>query len=82
MSDPILIEIHVLKETEKMAMLDGLTGIFNRRYFDLTLWAKKEESGVVTYGIQFMDLKTEQLQKMIQLLPSDFYDPTEKKLEE
>jgi len=42
-----------------------------------TVWAKKEKSGVYTYGIRFLDLKSEQLQKMIQVLPSDFYDPTE-----
>lgn len=54
----------------------------NTQFIGKTVWAKKEKSGVFTYGIQFMDLKTEQLQKMIQLLPSDFYDPTEKKPEE
>jgi diguanylate cyclase (GGDEF)-like protein len=40
LSNPMLIEIHVFKQTEKMAMIDGLTGIFNRRYMDIAL--KKE----------------------------------------
>lgn len=40
MNAPILIEIHVFKQTEKLAMIDGLTGLFNRRYMDIVL--KKE----------------------------------------
>lgn len=40
LNSPILVEIRVFKETEKLAMMDGLTGIFNRRYFEVNL--KKE----------------------------------------
>jgi len=34
---PMLIEIHVFKQTERLAMIDGLTGVFNRRYMDIAL---------------------------------------------
>lgn len=37
LNEPILVEIMLFKETEKMAMIDALTGLFNRRYFDLSL---------------------------------------------
>ena len=37
LKQPILVEIRVFRETEKLAMLDGLTGLFNRRYFDINL---------------------------------------------
>nr|MBF0220693.1 diguanylate cyclase [Desulfobulbaceae bacterium] len=37
LKQPIVVEMHVFKETEKLAMLDGLTGLFNRRYFDVNL---------------------------------------------
>jgi two-component system cell cycle response regulator len=40
LSAPMLIEIHVFKQTEQLAMIDGLTGAFNRRYMDIVL--KKE----------------------------------------
>ena len=36
-SSPILVEIHVLKAAEEMAMLDSLTGLYNRRYLDICL---------------------------------------------
>ena len=32
--NPILVEFRFLKEAEKLAMIDSLTGVFNRRYFD------------------------------------------------
>jgi diguanylate cyclase (GGDEF)-like protein len=40
LKNPILVEIHLFKEAEKLAMIDSLTGLFNRRYFDMVL--KKE----------------------------------------
>lgn len=47
-SNPIMVEIHVFKETEKLAMVDSLTGLFNRRYFDVSL--NKEINRAVRYG--------------------------------
>ena len=46
-SSPIMVEIHVFKETEKFAMLDALTGLFNRRYFDVSL--RKELKRALRY---------------------------------
>jgi diguanylate cyclase (GGDEF)-like protein len=40
LKNPILVEIHLFKEAERLAMVDSLTGLFNRRYFDIAL--KKE----------------------------------------
>lgn len=40
LSAPILIEIHAFRQTEKLAMIDGLTGLYNRTYMDIVL--KKE----------------------------------------
>lgn len=37
LDNPILVEIHLFKENERLAMLDGLTGLFNRRYFDINV---------------------------------------------
>jgi len=37
LSNPMLIEIHIFKQTERMAMIDGLTGAFNRRYMEISL---------------------------------------------
>lgn len=37
LDNPILVEIHLFKETERLAMLDGLTGLFNRRYYDVNV---------------------------------------------
>jgi diguanylate cyclase (GGDEF)-like protein len=47
-SNPIMVEVHVFKETEKLAMVDSLTGLFNRRYFDVSL--KKEINRALRYG--------------------------------
>lgn len=45
---PMLIEIHVFKQTERLAMIDGLTGVFNRRYMDVAL--RKELNRCERYG--------------------------------
>ncbi len=50
-SSPIMVEIHIFREAEKLAMVDSLTGIFNRRYFDLSL--KKEIKRALRYGKKF-----------------------------
>ena len=34
---PTMIELQVLEETRKVSRSDGLTGLFNRRFFDETL---------------------------------------------
>lgn len=48
---PMLVEIHVFKQTEKMAMMDALTGLFNRRYMNITL--SKEVARSHRYGKNF-----------------------------
>jgi diguanylate cyclase (GGDEF)-like protein len=45
---PMLIEIHAFKQTERLAMMDGLTGVFNRRYMEMAL--KKEFNRCSRYG--------------------------------
>lgn len=45
---PMLVEVHVFKQTEKMAMMDALTGLFNRRYMNITL--NKEVARCHRYG--------------------------------
>jgi diguanylate cyclase (GGDEF)-like protein len=47
LKQPMLIEIHVFKQTERMAMVDGLTGVFNRRYMEIAL--KKEYNRCARY---------------------------------
>lgn len=48
LNNPMLVEIHLFKQTERMAMTDGLTGLFNRRYFDINLG--KEVRRALRYG--------------------------------
>lgn len=48
MNSPMLIEVHVFRQTERLAMVDGLTGVFNRRYMDIIL--KKEYNRCERYG--------------------------------
>jgi diguanylate cyclase (GGDEF)-like protein len=48
LDSPMLIEIHVFKQTERLAMIDGLTGAFNRRYMDIAL--KKELNRCARYS--------------------------------
>jgi diguanylate cyclase (GGDEF)-like protein len=48
---PLIVETHDYRQTEQMAMVDSLTGIFNRRYMDITL--KKEYNRCSRYGKSF-----------------------------
>lgn len=48
LNSPMLVEVHVFRQTERLAMIDGLTGIFNRRYMDLIL--RKEFNRCDRYG--------------------------------
>ena len=51
LNSPMLIEIHVFKQTEKLAMVDSLTNVFNRRYMDIVL--KKEFNRCERYNKSF-----------------------------
>lgn len=48
---PLIIEMNAFKQTERLAMVDGLTGIFNRRYMDISL--KKEINRCARYQKEF-----------------------------
>ena len=37
MKEPIVVEMRVFKENEKLALVDSLTGLFNKRFYDLTV---------------------------------------------
>ena len=37
MKEPIVVEMRVFKENEKLALVDSLTGLFNKRYYDITV---------------------------------------------
>ncbi len=37
MKEPIVVEMRVFKETEKLALVDSLTGLFNKRFYDITV---------------------------------------------
>lgn len=45
---PMLVEVHVFRQAERLAMVDALTGAFNRRYMDLIL--RKEYNRCGRYG--------------------------------
>lgn len=47
-NSPMLVEVHVFRQAERLAMMDGLTGIFNRRYMDMIL--RKEFNRCDRYG--------------------------------
>ncbi len=47
-NSPMLVEVHVFRQAERLAMIDGLTGIFNRRYMDMIL--RKEFNRCDRYG--------------------------------
>ncbi len=51
LNSPMLIEVHVFKQTEKLAMVDSLTNVFNRRYMDIVL--KKEFNRCERYNKSF-----------------------------
>lgn len=51
LDSPMLVEINVFRQTERLAMVDGLTGLFNRRYMDLVL--KKEYNRAGRYAKEF-----------------------------
>jgi len=48
---PLIIEINGFRQTERLAMVDGLTGVFNRRYMDIIL--KKEINRCARYEKEF-----------------------------
>ncbi len=50
-SHPMVIEFHLFKQTEEMAMVDSLTGVFNRRYMELSL--QKEINRSLRYDKKF-----------------------------
>jgi len=37
MKEPIVVELRVFKENEKLALVDSLTGLFNKRYYDIAV---------------------------------------------
>jgi diguanylate cyclase (GGDEF)-like protein len=37
MKEPIVVEMRVFKENEKLALVDSLTGLFNKRFYDITI---------------------------------------------
>lgn len=51
LTNPMLIETHLFMQTERNAMIDSLTGLFNRRYFDIAL--KKEIRRSSRYNKEF-----------------------------
>jgi len=51
MNSPMLIEIQMFKQTEQLAMVDSLTGLFNRRYMETML--KKEYTRCERYSKDF-----------------------------
>lgn len=51
LDSPLLVEISVFRKNEQMAMIDALTGIFNRRYMETML--KKEFTRCERYGKEF-----------------------------
>jgi len=40
MKEPIVVEMRLFEENEKLALVDSLTGLFNKRFYDITV--KKE----------------------------------------
>lgn len=57
-STPAIIELQILEETKKQSHSDGLTGLFNRRYFDEALQGEKNRAQRYnsTFSVFFIDL--------------------------
>jgi diguanylate cyclase (GGDEF)-like protein len=51
LESPLIVEANDYRQTEQMAMIDSLTGVFNRRYMDITL--KKEFTRCSRYEKSF-----------------------------
>lgn len=51
LNSPLIVEINVFRQTERLAMVDPLTGLFNRRYMDVIL--RKELTRCERYGKEF-----------------------------
>ena len=59
LENPIIIEIEVFDATERLSDIDGLTGLYNRRYLDVALAreiarAKRYDTDL---SLLFLDIK-------------------------
>lgn len=56
--EPLLVEIRLFRETKDLVMRDTLTGLFNRRYFDITLEKelKRSKRYNKTFSIIIIDI--------------------------
>jgi len=48
MKEPIVVEMRLFKKNEKLALVDSLTGLFNKRFYDITI--KKEYKKALRYN--------------------------------
>ena len=51
MKEPIAVEMRVFKENEKLALVDSLTGLFNKRFYDITV--RKEYKKALRFNQTF-----------------------------